>query len=153
VSFDCVVYCAFYNILFRGAVFSRTRCMYQALRSTVNPWAARVILNTWSTMKPNADRARPSQYGATESVARDRHCCVARPTWLPSVHWTQQPWPTYWTTLLQSWEPSSSIHIIRRGSQLTISSVSNTDQSFGLVFSFIFHKSSRWYELSLIRQM
>jgi len=29
VSFDCVIYCAFYSILFRGAVFSRTRCMYQ----------------------------------------------------------------------------------------------------------------------------
>jgi len=26
VSLDCVIYCAFYSILFRGAVFSRTRC-------------------------------------------------------------------------------------------------------------------------------
>ena len=26
MSLDCVIYCAFYSILFRGAVFSRTRC-------------------------------------------------------------------------------------------------------------------------------
>ena len=27
MSLDCVIYCAFYSILFRGAVFSRTRCI------------------------------------------------------------------------------------------------------------------------------
>jgi len=26
VTLDCVIYCAFYSILFRGAVFIRTRC-------------------------------------------------------------------------------------------------------------------------------
>ena len=29
MSLDCVIYCAFYSILFRGAVFSRTRCINQ----------------------------------------------------------------------------------------------------------------------------
>ena len=28
VSLDCVIYCAFYSILFRGAVFTRTRCSF-----------------------------------------------------------------------------------------------------------------------------
>jgi len=28
VSLDCVIYCAFYSILFRGAAFSRTRCSF-----------------------------------------------------------------------------------------------------------------------------
>ena len=27
MSLDCVIYCVFYSILFRGAVFSRTRCI------------------------------------------------------------------------------------------------------------------------------
>ena len=27
MSLDCVIYCAFYSILFRGAVFSQTRCI------------------------------------------------------------------------------------------------------------------------------
>jgi len=28
VSSDCMIYCVFYSILFRGGVFSRTRCTY-----------------------------------------------------------------------------------------------------------------------------
>jgi len=28
VLLDCVIYCAFYSILFRGAVFFRSRCSY-----------------------------------------------------------------------------------------------------------------------------
>jgi len=31
VSLDCVIYCAFYSILFRGAFFSRTRCILQLI--------------------------------------------------------------------------------------------------------------------------
>ena len=43
-------------------------------------------------------------------VARGRHCCVARPTWLPSVHWTQPPSPVYSTTPRRSSVRSSSTY-------------------------------------------
>jgi len=35
VTFDCVIYCVFYSILFRGGGrFSRTRCRYQLIQSS-----------------------------------------------------------------------------------------------------------------------
>ena len=47
MSLDCVIYCAFYSILFRGGVFSRTRCISGCTKSNM---AAGRHLGTFSGM-------------------------------------------------------------------------------------------------------